>query len=463
MGAGYLEGAMPYPAEVIEKYVARGWWLNLTYGDLLDRAAGRSPGRLAVIDDRSSLAYAGLKEKVDRFAIALIERGIKKYDRILVQLPNRLEFLIAFCAAHRMGAVPVLAVSRHEYSEISHFCRLFQPKVWVVPQREGSREFLPLINKIRLEAEGLKHVIMADAEQELSAEALSMARLIDDVKLDRYPGDFLAGFRPDPNDVAVLLPTGGTTGLPKRVPRTDNSFLANIRYTHGDTTLPDDVTGLATPIGHTLAHQGPVGKAIMFGITLVLIAVPRAAAILQAIERDKVTDIALVPIQLEDILNEPALESYDLSSLRLARATGAALRPETASRALEFFGKTGAQFFGSEFGSTEGPCAKHFTGESPEVFRTSIGRPMCDGITGRPSMIMGRNYRRMPRVSSVQRDHASLRVTISRMRRTGRLLRMTAITRWGTSERSTKRAISSSPVERRISSSGVAKASFRQR
>ena len=378
MGTGYLEGATPYPAEVIREYVAGGWWRNLTYGDLLDRATDRSPDRLAVIDEWGSLTYAGLKEKVDRFAFALIEMGIKKYDRILIQLPNRLEFLIVYYAAHRIGAVPVLAVSRHEYSEISHFVKLFQPKVWVVARSEGSREFLPLVEKIRLEAEGLTHVIMPEPAWELPAEVLSMQGIIDAAKLSKYPADFLAQFRPDPNDVAVLFPTGGTTGIPKGVPRTHNSFLTNVRYTNED-TLPDDVAGLPTPIGHTMAHQGAVGKAIMFGITLVLIAIPRAPAILQAIERHRITWIALVPTQLEDILNEPSLERYDLSSLQSVQTTGAALRPETAKRGHEFFGRLGAQFFGSAFGSTEGPCAKHVPGESPEVFRTSIGRPMCAG------------------------------------------------------------------------------------
>ncbi|MBS3918161.1 MAG: acyl--CoA ligase [Deltaproteobacteria bacterium] len=378
MGAGYLEGATPYPGEMIRQYVAKGWWLNLTYGDLLDRATRNSPERLAVIDERGSLTYGRLKEKVERFAIALIEMGIKKHDRILIQLPTQLEFLIAYYASHKIGAVPVLAVSRQEHREVSRFFRVFQPVAWIVPAREGGRDFLPLIDKIRPEAEGLRYVIMPEAAKELPGDALSMGRLIHDVKLDHYPEDFLAPFRPDPDDVAVIFPTGGTTGLPKGVPRTHNSFLANIRYTNTG-TLPDEVTGLATPIGHTLAHQGPVGKAILFAIPLVLIAIPKATPILQAIERHKITHIVLVPTQLEDILNDPASKRYNLTSLRKVQTAGAALRPETAQSALEFFGSIGAQFLGSEFGSTEGPCAKHVQGESPEVFRTSIGKPMCAG------------------------------------------------------------------------------------
>ena len=74
----YLEGATPYPPDVIEEYAAKGWWLNLTYGDLLDRSTSLYPDKLAVIDERTQLTYAQLKEKVDRLAIAFLKLGIRE-------------------------------------------------------------------------------------------------------------------------------------------------------------------------------------------------------------------------------------------------------------------------------------------------------------------------------------------------------------------------------------------------
>ena len=122
--SSYLEGATPYPREMIEEYTSKGWWQNLTYGDLLDRAAAAYPDKTAIIDARARLTYAELKDKVDRLAIALADLGLKKYDRALIQLPNRHEFFIIFYALQRIGGVPVLATPRHEYREVSHFFRL---------------------------------------------------------------------------------------------------------------------------------------------------------------------------------------------------------------------------------------------------------------------------------------------------------------------------------------------------
>ena len=373
----YLDGANPYPPEVIREYVDKGWWKNRTYGDILDRSSAVYPDNIAVIDDGTQLTYLELKKKVDRLAIALHERGVKKYDRLLIQLPNRHEFVVAFYALHRIGAVPVLVIPRHEYREIFHLFKLTEPVGWFIPMRDGPRKFLPLIERMRSEATSLKYLIMVEDGAPLDAGMLSMEGLIAEVKLGDYPADYLQQFRPDPNDVALILPTGGTTGLPKGVPRTHNSYLAGVGVAQ-KITKPNDVFGLATPIGHGLAQQGPVGS-LMKGATLVLISVPRAKEIMEAIQKYKITRMALVPTLLEDILNHPEIEQHDLSSLANLVSTGASLRPETAKKAKEFFTGIGDGFKGNVFGSSEGPCATHYPDESPEVFLKSIGRPMHEG------------------------------------------------------------------------------------
>jgi len=374
----YLEGAVPYSPEAIQKYVEKGWWLDLTFGDVLDRAVRNQVEKTALIDDRVRLTYAQLKEKVDRFALALLNLGVKKYDRILIQLPNRHEFLVAFYGMQRIGAVPVLAIPRHGYREIIHFFKVMEPVGWILPLKERNEDFLPLMEAARTEAGSLQHLILVDDGGAIPPGALSFEGLVANVAPSAYPPDYLRQFRPDPNDVALILLTGGTTGMPKGVPRTHNSYLTNIRYTNIDTT-PEDIRALATPIGHSMAHQGPVGGSIFYGGTLFLIASPRAQPILEAVEKYRITTLGLVPAQLEDILNFPDLLRYNLTSLRKVGTAGAALRPETAQKAKEFFGSLGADFGGGGFGSSEGPCATHYPGEPPEVFRLSIGRPMCEG------------------------------------------------------------------------------------
>ena len=372
----YLEGAVPYGEELTKEYVARGWWLNQTYGDMLDATVSRFPDNVALVDERARLTYADLRTKVDRLAIALLEMGIKKYDRILFQLPNRHEFVIAFYAVQRIGAVPVITVVRQEYLEVSHFFRLTEPVVWIVPVRDGKREFTGLIEKIRAEFKSLKYVTMPDSEG-MPEGAFSMDRLIESVNPGKYPADYLTRFRPDPNDVAMILTTGGTTGLPKGVPRTHNSFLTNVRLSNL-TVAAGDMRALITPIGHTMAHQGTLGGAVMHGAGVVMLT-PKVKDMLEAIQKYRITDIDFVPTLLEDFLNHPELSQYDLSSLKILRTVGAALRPETAERACQFLTKIGARFGGGGFGSTEGPCAGKPPDDGSEIPRGAVGRPGCEG------------------------------------------------------------------------------------
>ncbi len=387
----YLEGAIPYPPEVIREYTARGWWLNLTYGDILDRSTSLYPNKTAVIDAFGSLTYRQLQAKVDRLAMAFLGLGLKRYDRLLLQLPNRLEFVIAFYAAQRIGVVPVIVVMRHDYQELSHFFRLTEAMGWILPARDGKRDLISLIRKIRQGAESLRHVIILEDNNNVSEDTLSFQRLIDQTSPDRYPADYLVRFRPDPNDVAVIFTTGGTTGLPKGVPRTHNSFLSNVRYTSLH-ARPEDVRAQVTPIGHTMAHQGAVGAAIFYGATLVLIAAPKAVDILEAIQRHRVTDITLVPTLLEDILAHPDLGRYDLSSLRNLRTAGAALRPESADKARELMAGLGGDFGGGAFGSTEGPNARQPI-EGPKPPKGSIGKP---GVAGDHWKVIDDDERELP-------------------------------------------------------------------
>ncbi len=246
-----------------------------------------------------------------------------------------------------------------------------------MPLRDGKRDYTPLIAQIRAEAKSLKYIITPDDGLPLPEGVLALEKLISGVAPEKYPADYLARFRPDPNDVAVIFTTGGTTGLPKGVPRTHNSFLANVRYT-GDHTKPEHVRAQVTPIGHTMAHQGAVGASIFYGTTLVLIAAPKAKEVLEAIHKYRITDISFVPTLLEDILNYPDLGNYDLTCIKYSRTAGAALRPETAERARKLLSTWGGVFGGGNFGSTEGPNTR----ERPDAVPTprgSIGQPGVDG------------------------------------------------------------------------------------
>ena len=375
--AKYLDGYKPHDPELVREYTENGAWEELSYGDLLDRASAQFPDGIAVIDDKTRLTYKALKELVDRFAIALLGLGIKAHDRIMLQLPNRHEFVVALYGMHKMGAIPILAVPRHSQRELSTFFSLTEAVGWVVPERDQKIEFEPLIKQIRSEFECLKHVIMPGNGKTLSG-TLSMERLIQDVSLEDYPDNYLDQYRPDPNDVAILSPTGGTTGLPKIVPRTHNSLIVTNRFISGDLDASDSLLQ-ATPVGHAMAMQGAVNSAMYRGATLVLQNIPRPTEIMETIQREKITRVFLVPTQLEGVINHPNLKSYDLSSIKILGTTGAALPKEVAQRAADYFVQLGCKFSGSALGASEGLLAQGDPDAPIDQQIQTVGRPVTPG------------------------------------------------------------------------------------
>jgi non-ribosomal peptide synthetase component E (peptide arylation enzyme) len=374
----YLEGFIPYKKEVMEEFRGNGAWEDLTYGDILDRTTDQYPENIAVIDDRNRLTYKTLKEKVDRFAIALIKLGVKPHDRLILQLPNRYEFVVAFYGMQKMGAVPLLSIPRHEYRELSTFFKITEAVGWIVPLRDGKIEFLPLIEKIMAEFKGLKHIIMPRDSEALPPFAVSLENLIEEVNIDDYSEDYLAQFRPDPNDVAVLIPTGGTTGLPKMVPRTHNNLIVTNRIISQRLDATDK-TLQATPVGHAMAMQGAVNCAVFRGATLVLQAIPRPKEMMETIQREKITGAFMVPTQLEGIMNHPELDRYDLSSLKNVGTTGAALPREVAEKAWEYCKSINCKFSGNGLGASEGLLAGGGPDDPLDVQLSTVGRSSTPG------------------------------------------------------------------------------------
>jgi 2,3-dihydroxybenzoate-AMP ligase len=376
---GYLEGFIPYKEEVIREYTENGAWLNLTYGDLLERAAARNPEVTAVVDEHVRLRYRELEDRVDRFGLALLDLGVRPHDRIVLQIPNRHEFVVAFHAMHRIGAVPVLAIPRHAQAEVSSFFRLTEAVGWIGPMRDGKTEFLPLVSALRSEFPGLKHVIWVEEPCEVPRGEFSMKGLLERVTMSGEGISRLKSMRPDPNDVAVLIPTGGTTGLPKMVPRTHNSLIVTNRFISQKSAVPNAILLQATPVGHAMAMQGALNCAVFMGATLVLQAVPRPTEILETIQREKVTSAFMVPTQLEGVINHPDLERYDLTSLRVVGTAGSGLPVEVARKAIKYLGRFGCQFSGNGLGASEGLLGQGELDDPLEIKMKTAGRAVTPG------------------------------------------------------------------------------------
>jgi 2,3-dihydroxybenzoate-AMP ligase/mycobactin salicyl-AMP ligase len=367
-----IEGFTEYNKEDAERYSRLRWWLGLTWGDVLDRVTDLYPRKVGLVDDVNRVTYEKLRERVDRLAIGLMELGIQPRDFVLIQVPNWNEFVYAFFAAQKIGAIVVLLLPRHTELEINHLSRLTGPKAWILPERYRRIEYQPIVEKVRKENPHLEHVISVRSEG--WGDYVPLEELMEEGQLTESNLAELERRRPDPMELAQIMPTGGTTGLPKAAPRTHNSFLCNAEY-HSkawEITSEDTVLTIA-PVSHGQGMFCGVGGAIFNFAKFVLMDSTEPADICRVIEQESVTALPTVPAIIIRLINFEGLKDYDLSSLKKVYAGGAASNPGMIQDVVDTLG---CQFVNA-FGSVEGSNAMSRLDDDFETVSNTVGRKCC--------------------------------------------------------------------------------------
>ncbi len=374
----FLKGFTPYREEDAEKYNRLRWWAGLTFGDILDKAASVYPKREALVDRRNRLTYAELRDATNRLAISFMDLGIKATNRVLLQLPNWNEFVISYFALQKIGAIPVLLIDRYRQFEITHLFRLTGATTWIVPETFGKTDYRPVIEDVVKAQAKKKNVIVVRGEKFKSH--LSLEKLIDRGQLTEKNLVRLAKRRPDPMQVGHMGPTGGTTGLPKVVPRTHNDYLCRVEYaaraleiTHNDSTL------IAAPIGHDLAFSmGLCATLMMFG-KIVMLDSTQPEDICETIQKEKTTFMVWTPTLVSKVINFERLRAYDLSSLKKMYVGGGASSPKLIRESSEKLGC----IYVNGYGGTEGMKLQTRLDDDIELVCRSVGKQACSYDTYR--------------------------------------------------------------------------------
>jgi len=361
-----------HPEEDCKRYKALGWWLGTIIGDLIHKIADAQPAREALIDDRVRLTYGELRERVNRLAAGWIRLGIQKADTVLLQLPNWAEFVYSYFALQQIGAIPVLLISGYRQLEINHLCQLTEAKAWIVPDIYRNVDYGSFVGEIRRANPQLAHVVSVRAER-ASANFTARLEQLMEKELNSDDKQSIASRRPAPADIAHILPSGGTTGLPKAIPRTHNDYICNVEYLHRAGEMgPNDVALIVVPVGHNLALLNVVG-AMFVGYKLVLLDSTRPADICNAIQAEKATYVPTVPSLVKRVLEFDVLDEHDLTSLKKISAGGEPGTPELVRKTRE---KLGASYI-SEFGMSEGPLCRSRLDDDLEAICNSVGKPTC--------------------------------------------------------------------------------------
>ena len=309
---------------------------------------------------------------MDRLALSFIDLGLGKGDCVMLQLPNWHEYVISYFALQRIGCVPILMISGYRQLEATHFARLTGAKAWIVPEAYRKIDYLSFIPAVKEENLALRHVISVRASGKSDAFTTSMETLLER-KVTAGDREALAARRPDAADIAHVMPSGGTTGLPKGILRTHNDYLCNVEFLHRGWDMNTSDTALVVvPVGHNLALLNVVGG-VLFGYRLVLTDSTRPQDICKTIQREKVTYMPTVPSLVRRILESPDLASYDLTSLRKLSAGG---EPSTPDLILDVYDKLHCTYI-NEFGMSEGLLCRSSLTDDIDTICNSVGRPCC--------------------------------------------------------------------------------------
>jgi 2,3-dihydroxybenzoate-AMP ligase len=356
-----IAGFTPWPEEAAAYYRAKGYWRGESLGAMLRASAANDPEQVALVCGARRWSYRELDERCDRMAAGLARIGIAAEDRVVVQLPNVAEFFVACFALFRLGALPVLALPAHRRSEIAYFCQLAEAKAYVIADTDAGFDYRALAREVLAEAPSLKHVIVAGE----SAEFIGFDSLYD------APRTFPC---PDAGAVAFLQLSGGSTGLPKLIPRTHDDYLYSVRASAAICGLDRDSVYLcALPVAHNfpLSSPGTLGVFHAGGrVVLARRADPDHAFAL--IEAEQVTITALVPPLAMAWLDAAAGARHDLGSLELLQVGGARLASESARRVGPVLGCALQQVFGM----AEGLVNYTRADDPPELVSATQGRPI---------------------------------------------------------------------------------------
>ena len=342
--------------------------------EFLSIATAICPDKPAIIFEDKKYTFSQLNERVNRLANGLLKLGIKKGDRVAMLQVNCNQCVEAYFAVAKIGAIYLPLNFRAKGNEIAYILNSSEANTLFIGDR-----YISLIESIRPELKFLQHLITIESKHDGMP-------YYEDI-ISSSPGDEVVT-EIDDSDTTILMYTAGTTGFPKGVMLSHNSFSSYMleNVTPADPEL-EERNIITVPLYHVAGIQAMMA-AIYGGRTLVMERQFSAEEWLGLVEKEKANRAMMVPTMLKQLLDHPDFSKYDLSSLKVITYGAAPMPLEVLKKALDAF--PGASFINA-FGQTEtastitalGPEDHNISGTEEEKEKklkrlSSIGKPMPD-------------------------------------------------------------------------------------
>ncbi|AIO35209.1 AMP-binding enzyme family protein [Burkholderia cenocepacia] len=354
-----------YPKQKdLERYVDEGVLGFETLVDGFTRAATLYPQNIALLGPGMRMTYADLDAKTTRLAAALLETGLLPLDRVIFQLGDSEQLVMAFLACLKAALIPICTLAAHREREIGYLAKLAEAKLHIVQGDDPKFDGVAFAHKMRGTAPSLQWILQARGEPH--AGVLHLQKLIESIS-EEEANERLKQVKLDPFQVAVFQLSGGTTGLPKIIPRFHNEYLYNMRaVAEWFKYRPDDVLFIPQPLVHNVNMGCCFGPMLMTGATVTIAPDVRPETLVSMIETMKPTWLMLGGPIIARIETAIKAGRVDLSNARGIFV---------ANSAQKYRKLLGAPVYHT-FGMTEGVIIYTHPDDPIEALDTTHGRPV---------------------------------------------------------------------------------------
>jgi non-ribosomal peptide synthetase component E (peptide arylation enzyme) len=365
-----IPGVVYQPAKDLAYYVSKGVLTDETLVSAFADVARAHAGRTAISQPGFSCSYAELDAKTDLIAAGLLRLGLKPLDRALFQISNSKELLFCFLACLKAGLIPVCTLVAFRRHEIGILGRLSGAKLHFIHGDDPKFDFLSFARTMRGEIPSMEHIVVARAGSLPNGDGISsldaVAAGIDLAQARKA----LAGIPRDPFQVALFQLSGGTSGVPKIIPRMHNEYVYTMRTVmrwHG----LDHTTVAFTP--NPLLHNAPMacywGPALFSGGE-VIVSPTLDPVVIGKLMMDRKPNWLGVPL----VILLRCKEAGILDHAVFGKAKGFSV-PNSARRVCELAGGAPAWPL---YGMTEGLLSYCRRGDPQEAIDSTVGRPLSE-------------------------------------------------------------------------------------
>ncbi|HFW6695868.1 TPA: medium-chain fatty-acid--CoA ligase [Escherichia coli] len=324
-------------------YRQQGLWGDASLADYWQQTARAMPDKIAVVDNHgASYTYSALDHAASCLANWMLAKGIESGDRIAFQLPGWCEFTVIYLACLKIGAVSVPLLPSWREAELVWVLNKCQAKMFFAPTLFKQTRPVDLILPLQNQLPQLQQIVGVD-KLAPATSSLSLSQIIADNT------SLTTAITTHGDELAAVLFTSGTEGLPKGVMLTHNNILASERAYCARLNLTwQDVFMMPAPLGHATGFLHGVTAPFLIGARSVLLDIFTPDACLTLLEQQRCTCMLGATPFVYDLLNVLEKQPADLSALRFFLCGGTTI-PKKVARECQ---QRGIKLL-SVYGSTE--------------------------------------------------------------------------------------------------------------